>query len=181
MISVTLDNSCFDKTSFPLIKELIKLKRNNLIGLWIEGLTRLELERWKGFEDLGVKDLLDIDINLKYEAFHMPLEVAEDPIKLIQYSEQQAGYKLKDLNEIHISIDRIIHSEGFGGKKDINKYVDGKILAKHIIRNRTFFVTKDKSAFINNGKREKLEEKFPGLKIRFLNEEFIDELKQSAV
>lgn len=178
MIHITLDTSCFDRNSIKLVEELKNLENLSLVKVWREGYSDIETERWISPDKLIIEELTYTSTDVKSDAHFMPLEIAEDPIKSFEYLERQQGYTLKELNEVHIKIDKIIHPEGFHGKKAINKYIDGKILAKHIVRKRNIFVTKDKRGFINNGKKEKLEEEFPGLKVRILNENLIKELKQ---
>lgn len=79
-----------------------------------------------------------------------------------------------------------IHSPGLGktytiedlsGTNQNSMRVDCKLCAEHIFFGGKYFVTNDKKGFINQGKKEKFEKTFD-IKIRALNREFIDELKQ---
>lgn len=182
MIKITLDTCCFDKHSLILIGELINLKNHGVIELYCDGLSKIEIDRWLYSEELTleekikIRDLLNENFKIKGNASFVPIDVAEDPLKSLQHFSQQQGYTIEELHNTHIKIDLILHPEGFDGKSGRNKYVDGKILAKHIMEKRDFFVTKDKG-FFKNGRKEKLEKAFPNIKIRILNEELIDELK----
>lgn len=175
MINITFDTSCYEKESKKLFDKLKNLQQNGKIKMWHEGYSEIETERWVNPNNSEVKELFKTHSDRKIEALFMPLDIAEDSLKTLKYFDEKLGYTLKESNEVHTIIDKILHPEGFYGKTAINKYIDGKILAKHIVRKRSYFVTKDKG-FVKNCKKEKLEKQFPGLKIRILNEDLIDEL-----
>ena len=64
----------------------------------------------------------------------------------------------------------------------LSKFVDFRILTQHIKNGRDYFVTNNSKDFINFGKekdkrRKQFENEFQGIKIRMLNEEFIEELE----
>ena len=177
MIDITFDTSCYDKESKKLFDELRNLQKQGKIKMWHEGYSEIETERWISPNNSDVKELFRTHSDRKIEAFHIPVSIAEDMPKVSKYFDEQLGYTSKELNDAHTIIDDILHPEGFGGKTAINKYLDGKILAKHIVRKRNYFVTKDKG-FIKNDRKEKLEKQFPGLKIRLLNKDLIEELSR---
>jgi len=176
MINLTLDTSCFEKNSVELIKEL-KTLENRGIKVWHELYSEIETDRWinKGKDE--IKELFHSHSNVKLDSSFIPSDIQE-PQEILKFLEQKQGYTLDELHKVHVKIDRILHSEGFHGKNIRNKYIDGKLLAKHIVRKRDIFVTKD-YGFIKNNKKEKLEREFPNIKIRILDVDFIKELKES--
>jgi len=177
MINLTLDTSCFDKKSAKHIEELKNLEKMGIIKIWHELYSEIETDRWNSMDKDKIKDLFHTHSNVKLDSSFIPSHL-EEPQEVLNYLEQKQGYKLEDLHNVHVKIDMILHPEGFHGKKSINKYIDGKLLAKHIVRKRDIFVTKD-YGFIKNGKKEKLEKEFPNIKIRILDDDFVKELKDS--
>lgn len=177
MINITFDTSCYEKKSFELFEKLKKLQDESLIKMWHEGLSVIETDRWTSVDKDKIMSLFHTHSDVKSNAYFVPIELADNPEISLKYAEKQLGYRVKELGEIHSKIDSIKHPEGFGGKTGLNKYIDGKLLALHIVRGRDFFVTKDERGFIKYGKQEKLEKAFLNLKIRILDEEFVTELK----
>lgn len=178
MIKLTLDTSCFDKESESLFNELAKLQDDGLIDAWHELYTEIEKDRWISHDKERIMKLFYSFSKFKSDACTVPMEIAEDPQKSFEYVEKQRGYTTKELHEIHKKIDQIVYPEGFHGEKIVNKYVDNKILALHIVRGRDIFVTKDAVLFKKDKKYKLIEKEFPSIKIRLLNNEFIRELEE---
>jgi len=172
MITITLDTSCLD-LRYPELHELKKLKDKGQIELWMEQDTQYEKEQWK---NIGLKNdaILWMWSNLRCKkyAYEIPHGRTIEDVELWSQSEYEKTFKKV----------REIHSPEFKRLKQLpqNKYFDWTILTYHILRKRDFFVTKDTSDFIDDGRKEKFENEF-GIQIRELNQEFLNELKEKIM
>lgn len=184
MIKLTLDTSCFDKQSEKLINELNNLQEEGLIEIWHETYVEIEKEDWISTNKTAVMNQLHSVSKSKHDAFPVPANIMGDLEKLQEYIERQQGYTCEELHKIHSEIDRIVYpeivytnQEEYYDKHLVNKYLDNKMLALHIVRKRDIFVTKDKVLFREDEKYKKIEKKF-STKVRLFNQDFIRELKE---
>lgn len=178
MIKLTLDTSCFDKKSIPLLYELAKFQKNGLVDVRHEPYSESEKERWVNPDKEKIIALFHEFSKFKSDACSIPINIIDNPKKSYVFVEKQRGYTFKKSHEIHTKIDQLTYPEGFLGRKNINKYIDNKILALHIVRGRDMFLTKDKMLFRKDQKYKLIEKEFPNIKIRLLNEESVRELKE---
>lgn len=184
MIKLTLDNSCVDENSIGFIKELIKLKNEGFIELYLDTFTQGEFQEWKDTWKIYIQKLINDNFKMTRHTPSIPIgvtdkEIINNPNLVYDYVDLELGYSITQLGTIHTKINKIMNPEGYEGKKSINKYVDEKILAKHIAEGRNIFVTNDNDYFVNS-RKEKLEKESPSLKIRRLDKSLIEELKSAS-
>lgn len=161
MITLTLDTSCFNKRDENFLIELHNLEKSNLIEKYHEPLAYIETRGGNvGFHEYPNEKLLRI--YSKYSS-----NVTTGPNNL----ENDDRAKLFD------KLAKILFPEGISGKKRRSHFNDLQILASHIMKRRDFFITQNSNDFMTKGKKEKLEKKISGLKIRLMDDQLIKELK----
>jgi len=178
IIELTLDTCCYSKKTESLVRDLKELEKQGLIHLYYERWSKTEMDNWKGPAKPSIIHLMNVTSKCKNDACAIPAEIEGDINKKWEHLEKIRGFSSKEKKEIFTKVNKIINPAGLDGKKMLNKYGDARILAYHILRNRDIFVTLDEIAFFHNGKNRILEEEFPRLKIRMLNNELINEIKE---
>jgi len=172
-ISITLDTSCLHP-DYPELEILASLEREGKVILFTEIVTELETLNWPD-EEKKKKIIRWMQLYAKQHI--SPIHTAEE-----------LSLALEKYCDIHDKV-VAIHSPEYRSYKNLHKLPSKKYLSKrndwkictyHILSNRDFFVTKNKNDFIgkkDEKKKEKFEKKF-NTKIRFLDENFIKELKE---
>jgi len=190
MITVTLDTNCFDKKCNKELTELRKLHAEKKIEVLVYLNAYLEKKQYKASEkESRIKHCRDMASMAGFK-----LEIYAKEIPDNKTIDEVLAYDKEKYNEIFKKV-RKIHSPEYRGdkfktfkdlslEKKINKLNDWQMLARHIYQNRNFFVTNDERGFIRENRKDtqdkrkkRFESEFSDLKIRRLNAEFIEELK----
>lgn len=175
--NITLDTSCMDKSSLRLLHKLKNLEKQDIIDIQHNVYAEIETNRWISDDKSKVQKTVNEVSKAILTAASIPLEAQKNSEKTVEYLEKHRGYSVNQLIKIESRVLNVLFPQGFH-KNDIKSdYIDIRMLSEHIAGKRDIFVTKNKKHFITGGRKEKLEQEFPGLKIRFLNEELIEELK----
>ncbi len=186
VVKITLDNSCFDIENSLIFKKLSNLQKEGKIS--VHSGDYLNVEKWKLQDD--IRRVSDInmarssskrDMDAYFCAY--PQSIKED----LQARDKKRGFSDDDFEKTFQRLMDIVLPTGLNGKDALNKRIDIKTLAMAIMRKSDYFVTKDKlfhktihrknnrrSELIE--KRVKIEEEFPGCKIKLLDDNFLKEL-----
>lgn len=183
MIKINMDTSAFDKKEIEagegLIFELQKLDREEKILLYRESYVDKESMELKG--DRGEKTYQWIRFNSRMHtrAFWGPSNPSQE--ELVELQEKQQGFTFVEEKEIEKRVKKVLFKHNSSENLiEENDHIDCRLLTLHIATKGDYFVTNNTKDFIRLGKRDikaELENEFPGLKIRELNETFINELK----
>lgn len=179
MITITLDTSCIDQKAIPFLNQLRALQDQNKIRMFMVMDSFWEKHQYQNrirkLEDLAWM-LSNVDDEDQY-AVKIPEGKTIDDVQPFDIDKYQNIYRRV----------RAIHSPEFRGKKlknltllkvkkQINKHHDWKILTKHILSSRDYFITLNTNDFINHGRKDAFKGEF-NIEIRELNQKFINELK----
>lgn len=173
-ITITLDTSTIDLNN-PCLKILTEMAERDIIEIYTDGYQFIEKCNWRDVKKRNeVTEWIHRHTKTPIEAFPLA-EGAEFPVEVNSI--------LKKEQEIELKV-RKIHSQEVKSLEfcKLSKFVDFRILTQHIKNGRDYFVTNNSKDFINFGKekdkrRKQFENEFQGIKIRMLNEEFIEELE----
>jgi len=173
MIKIGIDNSCIQIKFLPLLKKLKGFSNQKLIRVDTVSKTRRELRNWGKSHDDEIIQLIHSFVNdVIWGGFiHDGLTQEEEIAVLDNYR----GFTSKQRDAIQEELKKILLPYGFITKKPMNEAIDTIILAEHIARSADFFISNDNVYFVNNNV-SKIEEKFPNIKIRRFDEDFISEL-----
>lgn len=183
MITMTLDTSCFDKTEIcnnnGLIIELSPLQQKGLVKLYRGCFTDIESARLKGKRGNTVREFIQGNSSRPHRNCFVDINATEDEKR--KQVEKNRGYTSEESNDVHKRIDSILRKYcNENNLSGLNDYIDVRLLGQHILEKRDIFLTKNTKDYITDGKRNiqsELENEFPDLKIRELNNDFLKELK----
>jgi len=175
-IAITVDTTAIEFHN-PFLKIFTEMVKKGVIEIYVDNYQFIEKCKW---DDIKKRDEIIEWINrytkTPIEAFSLA-EGAEFPAEINLGLEKEQKIELKV---------RKIHSPEVKSLEfcKLSKFVDFRILTTHIKNSRDYFVTNNTKDFIDYGKqknkrREQFESAFPGLKIRKLDMQFIDELREN--
>jgi len=175
MIIVTLDTSCLNP-NHPELDELAKLSLDGKITLYFEIPSEVETDKWKEWRGEEKKRKMLWWKNLYTKQHDIVFKKGETP----PLTDPKYDKIFKKVKEIHSPLLGVTYNfEDLSERNQKRVWVDWKLCAEHIYYGGDYFVTKNKTEFIDDGRKEKFETTFP-TKIRLLNKDFIDELKEIA-
>jgi|GEM_PF-2897470 len=177
MIEITLDTSCLDP-DYPELEELALLKSNGKIRLYAEIASEVEKENWEN--EAKRKKILRW-MKLSTESYNPVRSVPKDKTywDMVSWSEKEDWETFTKIAKIHSpEFKNLQNLRELSHEKSYNKQIDWKICKFHKLCKRNYFVTRDKSGFIgkNDEKAKRFKEELD-IEIRFLDTEFISELK----
>ena len=178
MIEITLDTSCLDP-DYSELEELALLKRKGKIILYAEIATEAEKENWNN-EEKRKKILRWMQIYTKSYNPVRCIPNGKTYWNMVSWSEKVDWETYVKIANIHSpEFKNFQNLRKISSKKSYNKHIDWKICKFHKLCSRDYFVTRDISGFIgrNNEKAKRFKDEL-GINIRFLDYNFINELKQ---
>ncbi|MBI2232742.1 MAG: hypothetical protein HYU56_02390 [Candidatus Aenigmarchaeota archaeon] len=189
MFNLTLDTSCFSlrKEENSLLNELLELQADSKILLYYAPRTLQEL-----MMSIAKKKELPkvIEMKIKYrfrDVFRDYLENMDEIDPELEWEDEfheiglfvtRVCLEITDKNVIEkLEVSEENLRRYLDSQKNHNSHTDIDIFTFHVMNKGNIFLTKDVPLFVSNQKtRETLENKY-NTKIRLLNKDFIEELK----